>query len=80
MPAPDKYDLYYDYILDKTNFPKPLFFQYLGFLKKDYIYIDSKRKLLDQLEVKKDMYFYDDTHWSPVASKIIANEIDKVVN
>lgn len=80
LPAPDKYDLYYDYILDKTNFPKPLFFQYLGSLKKDYIYIDSKRKLLDQLEFKKDIYFYDDTHWSPVASKIIANEIDKVVN
>lgn len=80
LPAPDKYDLYYDYISDKTNFPKPLFFQYLAPLKKDYIYIDSKKNLSAELKNKKDIYFYDDSHWSPVASKIISDEIEKVMN
>lgn len=80
LPAPDKYDLYYDYIADKTKFPRPLFFNHLNALKKDYVYIDSKKILSAQLESKKDIYFYDDTHWSPVASKIITDEIKKVIN
>jgi hypothetical protein len=80
LPAPDKYDLYYDYIADKTKFPRPLFFNHLSALKKDYVYIDSKKILSAQLESKKDIYFYDDTHWSPVASKIITDEIKKTIN
>lgn len=80
LPAPDKYDLYYDYIADKSKFPRPLFFNHLNALKKEYIYIDSKKILSAQLETKKDIYFYDDTHWSPVASKIITDEIEKVIN
>lgn len=80
LPAPDKYDLYYNYIADKTGFPKPMFFDYLAPLKKDYIYIDSKKILSAELERKKDIYFYDDTHWSPVASKIISEEILKVIH
>ncbi len=80
LPAPDKYGLYYDYIADKTKFPRPLFFNHLSVLKKDYIYIDSKKILSAHLEVEKDIYFYDDSHWSPVASKIISNEIKKAIN
>jgi hypothetical protein len=79
LPAPDKYDLYYDYIADKTNFSEPLFFKYLASLKKDYIYIDSKKILSAQLKSKKDIYFFEDSHWSPVASKIISDEIGKTI-
>lgn len=79
LPAPDKYDLYYDYIIDKTNFPKPLFFEYLGSLKKNYLYIDTKKILSAQLGRKKDIYFYDDSHWSPNASKIVSEEIVKII-
>ncbi|MEN2401418.1 hypothetical protein GKZ90_0016630 [Flavobacterium sp. MC2016-06] len=79
LPAPDKYDLYYDYIADKKHFSEPLFFKYLAPLKKDYIYIDSKKNLSAQLKNKRDVYFFDDTHWSPVASKIISEEIKKVI-
>lgn len=75
LPCPDKYDLYYDHISDKTNFPKPLFFEHLRKLKKDYIYIDSKAILSKHLKTSKDIYYYDDTHWSPVATKFIAKEI-----
>ncbi|WP_337965712.1 hypothetical protein [uncultured Flavobacterium sp.] len=75
LPSPDKYDLYYDYILDKKNFTKPLFFDNFKKLKKDYIYIDSKEILSEKMKTEKDIYFFDDTHWSPVSSKLIANEI-----
>jgi hypothetical protein len=42
---------------------------------KDYIYIDAKEILVSKIKNEQDIYFYDDTHWSPVASKIIADNI-----
>lgn len=42
LPAPDKYDLYYDYIADKTKFPKAIIFNHLSALKKTtYILIQK---------------------------------------
>lgn len=79
LPAPDKYDLYYDYVVDKTNFPKPLFFEHLQSLKKNYLYIDTKKILSAELHRRKDIYFYDDSHWSPNASKIVSKEIIKII-
>jgi hypothetical protein len=35
--------------------------------------------LKKQMKNQKDIYFYDDTHWSPWASKIIANELESVI-
>ncbi len=75
LPSPDKYDIYYDYLNNKKKYPKPLFFEYLSACKKDYIYIDAKQILSEILDSKKDVYFYDDTHWSPVASEILATKI-----
>jgi hypothetical protein len=79
LPAPDKYDLYYEYILHKENYEKPLFFDHMRKLEKKYIYVESKDILSRDLKRKKDMYFYDDTHWSPWASMIIADELKKIV-
>lgn len=79
LPSPDKYDLYYDYIEDKTGLNKPLFFEHFQTLKKNYLYLNSKELLKSHMNKEPDVYFYDDTHWSPVAAKIIANEISKFV-
>ena len=77
LPSPDKYDFYYDYIKNKGEFTKPLFFEKLDTYKKNYIYIDSKKLL--SYSIDKDIYFFGDTHWSPIASKIIANQIINVI-
>lgn len=77
LPAPDKYDLYYEYIEDKTGFPEPAFFKQLGKMDKKYIYIDSKKVLLGAIHSTKDVYLYDDTHWSPWAAKFIAMAIEE---
>jgi len=77
--CPDKYDLYYNYILDKKKFEKPMFFNYYNQLKKEYIYIPSMEILSRELTKNKDVYFYGDTHWTPMSAKIIANEISKKV-
>jgi len=80
LPSPDKYDMYYDYITNKTDLEKPLFFEHLRPLKKNYLYIDSKEILKSHMNNEPDIYFYDDTHWSPVASRIIVKEIDKIIH
>lgn len=79
LPSPDKYDFYYEFITDKTLFTEPLFFKSFSSLDKKYIYIDSKDILKQHLSSSADIYFYGDTHWSPVASKIIASEISQEI-
>jgi len=79
LPSPDKYDLYYEYITTKNN-QKPLFFDYMRDLKKEYLYIDSKNILKEHIDNGvKDIYFVDDTHWSPKGAKIIANSITETI-
>jgi hypothetical protein len=80
LPSPDKYDYYYDYIVDKNKYPKPLFFDNFEKLPKDYLYLNSKQILKEGMKKKKDVYFYDDSHWSPWVSQIIANNLDKIIN
>lgn len=80
LPSPDKYGLYYDYIVEKTKYPKPLLFEHLDKIEKKYLYVNSKKILTDAVRRKKDIYFYDDTHWSPWASKLISDEIYKLIN
>jgi len=78
LPAPDKYSVYYDYIVDKEKYEKPILFDYLNTLKRKYIYINSKMVIKEAIKNKKDVYFYDDTHWSPIASELIASEILRI--
>jgi len=80
LPAPDKYDLY-DHFIEKNHFPKNNFFDYMKEEKKEYIYINSKDLLLEHVNNgAKDVYFADDTHWSPIASEIIAKKIYEKLN
>lgn len=79
LPCPDKYDMYYNYIANKVDYPKPLFFDLMSQMGKSYIYIDSKAILSKSIRTKKDIYFFDDTHWSPWASKVIAKEISIII-
>lgn len=80
LPSPDKYDMYYDYIIDKNKYPRPLFFEYLETENKNYLYLDSKKILQKDFADRKDIYFYDDTHWSPWATQIIADELSKIIS
>ena len=77
--SPDKYDLYSDYIVD-SPYPENLYFKYFEEQTKDYYYIDTFNLFKAQLEMGiKDLYFADDTHWSPIASKLIARSINDLI-
>lgn len=73
--SPDKYDLYYNYLVDKEKMQKPLFFSLYNQAPKSYINIDAYGILTELMDKEKDLYYYDDTHWSPKSAEIIANEI-----
>ena len=79
LPSPDKFDFYYDDIIKNKRYPKPMFFDHLEPLSKSYLYLNSKKVLQRELKNKKDIYFYDDTHWSPWASQVIACELSKMI-
>ena len=79
LPSPDKYDLYYEHITTK-NHSKPQFFEHMRDLKKEYIYIDAKNILTKHIDNgREDIYFVDDTHWSPKGAKIIGDSITETI-
>lgn len=79
MPVPDKLDFYFDMLEYSGRFEKTKFFEIMAPLSKNYIYIDSFKILMNQRELKKDIYFYDDTHWSPLGAEIVSREISKII-
>ena len=80
LVSPDKYDLYYDYLKDQNKYPKPQFFNYLNSLPKKYLYVNSIGVLKNSLKTLKNIYYYDDTHWSPIGGQVIAKELEKIIN
>ena len=77
--SPDKYDLYHPYIADQHYANTPLFYQHYSTASKSYLIVDAFTLLSNSLKDHKDVYYYDDTHWSPVAAKIIANKISTLI-
>ena len=77
--SPDKYSFYYDEIIGKEKYPKSRFFELFKLLPKDYQFVNSEEILKKSIKNQKDLYFYDDTHWSPFAAKIIAKELDLLI-
>ncbi|GHT39058.1 hypothetical protein AGMMS49965_04080 [Bacteroidia bacterium] len=76
LPAANKYSVYYEYIQSKEKYIKPQFFELLKPLDKSYIYIDSHEILAKAAaQGVKDLYFADDSHWSPIGAKLIAEEL-----
>jgi hypothetical protein len=80
LPAPDKFDLYYDYIQNSEEYERPQFFELMKQMKKNYKYIETKHILSSQLDKVRDVYLFNDTHWSPIGASIIAEEIIKTLN
>ena len=79
MPVVTKYDLYSKFIKDNP-YPKDLSFEIYNKLKKDYIFIDTKKILLKKLDKhKQDIFYVDDTHWTYKASDAISDEIKSLL-
>lgn len=75
LPCPDKSDFYYDEIVNKSAYYRPMFFEQMAKKDKQYIFLDSKKILQSKMKGRKDAYFYDDTHWTPWSARIIADTL-----
>lgn len=77
--ACDKYDLYQDFIIDNTYPPKTLADDVERWMSPRQEYFVYAKPLLLPLikQGKKDVFLFNDTHWSPASSRVIAAEIIK---
>ncbi|MEB2782419.1 hypothetical protein U3A58_18665 [Algoriphagus sp. C2-6-M1] len=75
LPVPDKYHFYKNDLEYQSEFESLLFFTNYSTLKKEYTVIN----LLDAKKDNKlnviDFYYYDDSHWSPNGSMVVAEMI-----
>lgn len=79
MPVPDKLDFYFDFVNNPGKFQKTQFFKIMEPLEKKFIYLDSYKLLKDEGDGLKDIYFYDDSHWSPRGAKIVGDGINNLI-
>ena len=77
--ACDKYDLYQDFIVDNTYPRKTLaddVEQWTAPQREHFVY--AKPLLLPRIQQGvKDVFLFNDTHWSPASSRVIAADIIK---
>lgn len=78
--SPDKYDLYFPYIAEKEGLITPRFFEIYDNVEKKFINVDAFEILRENILTERDVYFYDDTHWTPKGAKIIASEIANIIS
>ncbi len=72
--APNKYSFYYEHIQDKQGLEEPQFFSRFDKLEKNYNYFNAL-DYLKKYDTMKDIYLYDDTHWSRIGDSLIANKV-----
>lgn len=75
--AEDKYDLYQPYIADSTHWEKTLLEDFCPLVQTRYL-INSKDTLSKMAaDGVKDIYYCNDTHWSPIGAKAVATQVAK---
>lgn len=75
--AADKYDVYQEFAIDNESPKKDILDRFVEF-EADSYYVNTKHVLLESArQGTKDLYYADDTHWSPIGAKIVAEEIAK---
>lgn len=78
MPAVSKYDLYREYFVG-TDHPHDPFFPNLRKLQHAYHLLDTKAVFSAVLNMgEKDLFYVDDTHWGPAASRLVAYSLDRL--
>ena len=79
LVASDKYDMFQQYIIDNPYPVKTLNEDIERWMAPELDrFIFAKRVLLPRVQQgKRDVYLFNDTHWSPASSGIIAGEVIK---
>jgi hypothetical protein len=74
--AADKYDIYQDFASENIFSRKELLDFFIEYEYKNPFFVNTKTILVKKvMQGVKDLYYSDDTHWSPIGAKIVAEEI-----
>lgn len=75
--AADKYDVYQEFAVE-NRFPEKTLLDDFSSHESNPYFVNTKHVLLKNArQGVKDLYYADDTHWSPIGAKIVAEEIAK---
>ncbi|WP_406535221.1 hypothetical protein, partial [Methanobrevibacter sp.] len=78
MVAADKYDMYQGHIINNPNGMKTVNEDIARILKNDPHLLVSKNYLQPMIDQgEKDVYLYNDSHWSYKAAKVIVDELSR---
>ena len=77
LVCPDKYTFYEEEIMENDKNISKIFFDYFARLDHNYYFYNS----LDSLKGlnSSDLYFYDDTHWSPISAEKVAEDLNSIM-
>lgn len=78
LVCPDKFDMYQDYLVNDSKYynEKENTLNYVSKRVKNFSFIEAKSILKPYIDQGvKDIYYFNDTHWSPKASKIVADTL-----
>ena len=74
--AADKYDVYQGFA-DDNPYQEKTVMEHFAKFESNPCFVNTKPLLTGKaMEGVKDLYYADDTHWSPVGAKIVADEIE----
>lgn len=75
--AADKYDVYQEFAVE-NRFPEKTLLDNFSYHESNPYFVNTKTVLVEKArQGVKDLYYADDTHWSPIGAKIVAEEIAK---
>lgn len=78
LVCPDKYDMYQEYIVKNPFPPKTVNEDFRRLVGDNPNVVIGKELLLQHLHAgEKDLYYWDDTHWSYKSAKIVADTLNE---
>lgn len=81
LVCPDRYDLYQEYIAQNPFPPKTVNEDFRRLMGDTPNIVIGKELLLPHLHAgEKDLYYWDDTHWSYKSAKIVADTLSERLN
>jgi hypothetical protein len=79
LVSPDKYDVYYPFLDPRAQVDAPQFFEYYLAIPKVYKDVPAFDVLTRAVMEQPDVYYYDDSHWSPVGAELVADQIERII-
>ena len=78
--AADKYDVYQEFVIG-NKYPEKRALEAFAKYDDNPYFVNTKDILLKKArQGVTDLYYADDTHWSPIGAKIVAEEIARRID